>query len=84
MRTTKSQVTFQAPFTLNKNVGELPGGTYDIEVDEEPILVAERTAYRRISTLLVVRGVGKTRTLQIDPKHLEAALHKDAGGTLGS
>jgi hypothetical protein len=79
MRTTKSTVVFHAPFTLNGSVGELPAGTYDIEVDEEAILGTERTAYRRVATLLFVQGGGTTRTLAIDPKQLEAALQKDAG-----
>lgn len=37
MRTTKSKVTFHAPFTLNKDAGELPAGVYEVEVDEEEI-----------------------------------------------
>ena len=77
MRTTKSTVTFNAPFTLNDSVGELPPGTYDLEVDEEEILGSERVAYRRVETLLFVRCRGTTRTLTIDPKHLEAALQRD-------
>lgn len=77
MRTTKSTVTFQAPFTLNKNVGELPAGAYDIEVDEEPIVLANRIAYRRVATMLIVRGPGTSRTVQISPEHLEAALERD-------
>lgn len=77
MRTTKSTVTFGAPFTVNGDVGELPAGTYDIEVDEEPIGGVESTAYRRVATLLLVRGVGSTRSVQVDPKDLEAALQAD-------
>jgi len=78
MRTTKSRVTFDAPFTLSDSVGELPAGTYHIEVDEEEILGSERAAYRRVTTLLFVQCRGTTRTLTIDPKHLEAALQRDA------
>lgn len=78
MRTGKSVVTFRAPFTPGEIIGELPAGTYQIEVDEEEIFGIERTAYRRIATLLFVQCGGTTRSLTIDPKHLEAALQRDA------
>jgi hypothetical protein len=78
VRTIKSTVTFHRPFSLS-NVGELPAGTYDLEVDEEEILGVEKIAYRRVATLLFVRTAGSTRTLAIDPNQLEAALQKDAG-----
>ena len=78
MRTSKSSVTFCAPFTLNEVIGELPAGTYDIEVDEEEILGANRTAYRRIATHLFTQSRGATRTLTVEPKHLQAALQRDA------
>lgn len=78
MRTIKSTVTFNRPFSLNDSIGELPAGTYDIEVDEEEILGAQRAAYRRVATLLFVQTPGTTRTLAIDHNQLEAALQKDA------
>ena len=34
MRTRKSTVTFQSAFLLNRDVGELPAGRYDIEIDQ--------------------------------------------------
>ena len=77
-RTTASTITFQAPFTLNENVGQLPAGTYEIEVDEEAIALGERPAFRRVATLLIVREPGSTRTLQIDSKQLDVALERDA------
>ena len=78
MRTSKSMVTFRAPFTINDLIGELPAGTYDIEVDEEEFPGSERSAYWRATTLLIAQSRGTTRTLTVDPKHLEAALQKDA------
>jgi hypothetical protein len=81
MRTTQSEVTFRAPFTLNPMVGELPAGTYGIETDEEEISVGERTIYRRVATLLLLRGRGTTRTVKVDQKQLEAAIQADAGLT---
>jgi len=78
VRTIKSTVTFNRPFSLNDSLGELPAGTYDIEVDEEEIPGIERTPYHRVATLLFVRTPGTTRTLAIDQNQLEAALQKDA------
>ena len=67
MRPTRSTVTFHAPFTLNPVVGELPAGTYDIEVDEEDTIVGQRAVYCRVATLLLVHGRGTTRTVKVDP-----------------
>lgn len=78
MRTIKSQVTFGAPFSLNSSVGELPAGTYDIEVDEEEVEAGQQTAYVRTKTLMIIETAASTRTLTVDPKQLEAALHRDA------
>jgi hypothetical protein len=78
MRTSKSTVTFQCPFVLNGDVGELPAGSYDVEIDEEEILAADRTGYRRIATYFYVSGRGSTRMLTIDPTELDAALERDA------
>jgi hypothetical protein len=78
MRTTNSRVTFRAPFTLNKDIGELPAGTYDIEVDEEEMRFTEHTAYRRAAIYFCVEGQGSTRTLVIPPSDLDAAVKRDA------
>ena len=77
MRTTKSTVTFQSPFMLNGDAGELPAGSYDIEIDEEELLAADRAGYRRIAAYFYVNGRGSTRTLVIDPAELDAALERD-------
>ena len=79
MRTTKRTVTFKSPFTVNNSAGELPAGTYDIEVDEEEIAGVELTAYRRVGTLLFVQQAGSTRSVTIEPQQLDAALQRDAG-----
>ena len=84
MRTTRSTVTFHDPFVLNRDVGELPAGTYDIEVDEEEIPILERTAYRRTAIYFYVESQGSTRTLLIDPADLDAALSRDSERRAGS
>jgi hypothetical protein len=55
MRTRKSTVTFQSAFLLNRDVGELPAGSYDIEIDEEEVGTMERSAYRRTAVYLLSR-----------------------------
>lgn len=77
MRTRKSIATFQHPFKLNAAVGELPPGSYEIEIDEEEIQATDRTAYRRVAIYLYVRSSGSTRTIVVEPADLESALERD-------
>jgi hypothetical protein len=83
MRTTKSTVTFYDSFVLNRDVEELPAGSYEIETDEEEILTTERSAFRRTAVYFYVENQGSTRTLMIDPADLESALSRDAGKRAG-
>ena len=55
MRTRKSIVTFQRPFALTGDGGELPPGSYDIEIDEEEIQASDRTGYRRVAIYFYVK-----------------------------
>jgi hypothetical protein len=80
MRTTRSEVTFERPFVLNMDVGELPAGTYQIDTDEEEILVSDRTAYRRTALYFYVSNGPSTRMLVIDPHDLDSALGRDSQG----
>jgi hypothetical protein len=77
MRTQPSTVTFQRPFTLNRGVGELPPGTYDIEIDEEEIQATDRTAYRRVAIYFYVQNSASTRTITVSPADLESATKRD-------
>jgi hypothetical protein len=77
MRTRNSTVTFRHPFTLNREVGELSPGSYDIEIDEEEIQATDRTASRRIAIYLYVRNSASTRTIIVNPTDLESALKRD-------
>lgn len=79
MRTTKSRVKFQGPFILNKEVGELPAGSYDIEIDEEEMLTPEWSGHRRTAIYFYVQDHRSTRMLVIDPIDLDSALERDAG-----
>lgn len=76
-RTTSSSVVFSHPFTLKGVEGCQPAGTYDVDTEEEVIETLNRTVYRRVATLLIIRGIGITRTVTIDPADLLAALERD-------
>jgi hypothetical protein len=77
MRTRKSTVSFQCPFTLNRDVGELPPGSYDIEIDEEEIQLTDRTAYRRVAIYFYVQNSASTRTVVVSPTDLDSAMERD-------
>ncbi len=77
MRTTKTKVTFRDSFVLNRDVGEMPAGSYNIEIDEEEILTSGRTGYRRTAIYLFVEKDGSTRMLSIEPADFESALNRE-------
>ena len=78
MRTTKTKVTFRDSFILNRNVGELRGGSYNIEIDEEEIVTSGRTGYRRTAIYFFVEKSKSTRMLSIEPADFGSALRRDA------
>jgi hypothetical protein len=77
MRSTASSVTFAHPFALKGVAGQQAAGTYEVETEEEIIETLHRTVYVRVATLLIIRSVGMTRTVTVDPHDLEAALARD-------
>jgi hypothetical protein len=83
MRTTRSTVSFQRPFTLNRDVGELPPGSYEIEIDEDELHATDRTAFRRVAIYFYVQSSASTRTIVVNPMDLEAALVRDRNPELG-
>lgn len=82
IRTTRTQVTFAAPFRLKEIAEQLPPGTYDIDTDEEAHEGNERTVYVRVATVIHVRGPYGSRMVTIDPLGLDAAL--GSGPTTGT
>jgi len=77
MRTRKSTVTFRHPFTLSPDIGELPAGSYDVEIDEDEIQASDRTAYRRVAINIYVETTRSTRTIVVNPADLQSALERD-------
>ena len=78
VRTTRETVSFESSFILNRDVGELPAGSYDIEIDEEEIPTQDRGASRRTAIYFYVKRPGSTRTFVIHPGELDSALKRDA------
>ena len=80
MLTRQSTVAFNRPFTLNRQAGELPGGSYDIEIDEEEIQTPDRTAYRQVAIYFHVHNGASTRMIVITPAELELACAETGRG----
>ena len=77
MRTVRTSVTFQRPFILRGDVGELPPGAYEVEVDEEEIHLADRTMYRREAVYLYVQSGASTRMIAVSPSDFDLAVERD-------
>lgn len=77
MRTTLSTIVFQRPFTLNKDIGELPAGSYALEIDEDEIETSERTVRVRVAAHLFVRNGRSVRMVVVNFDELTNALAAD-------
>ena len=77
IHTTRTQVTFAAPFRLKEIAEQLPPGTYDIDTDEEVHEGNGRSVYVRVATVIHVRGHHRSRMVTIDPVGLDAAIQSD-------
>lgn len=80
-RTTSKTVTFDHSFFLVGLNEELPAGTYTVETDEDLLEGLSFTAYRRSLTVIHLpqsaRHPGRTRSLEVSPEGLDAALERD-------
>ena len=83
-RTTRKTVTFRHPFVLSDVDGTQPPGTYEVNTDEEAIDSMSILAYRRVATFIQVHRNGDSQVFPIDPVELDAALMRDAAGTVVS
>lgn len=81
-RSTIAEVTFTRRFRLPEMDRDYPPGTYQIEVDEEPLDVVSTIAYRRTGTRIRLSRAGATELLTINAGNLRAALTEDAEGNL--
>ena len=76
-RYTSRPVTFTRPFTLGTAPEIYPPGTYVVESKELPLEAGGRTAYVRVSTVLVIRTAAKTISREVQPSEVDEALLKD-------
>src|SRR3546814_3264075 len=77
VRSTRSSVTFAAPFRLPGFDAPLPAGSYAVDTEEEAIEGNVRTVFHRIATTLVVETTGRVEHRAVDPNDLETALRPD-------
>lgn len=78
LRTTRSCVTFSAPFRVRALDAVLPAGTYDVATEEEGIEGNVRTVYVRVATLLSVRTGNLMQTVTVDPADLAQGVWRPA------
>lgn len=78
MRTTRTTIAFAHPVRFQGIDETFPAGVYELETDEEASEVGDRTLYRRIRTLLIVKTPGQVRTVEVKPSELDLALSRDA------
>jgi hypothetical protein len=77
IRTTRTTISFKAPFRLACFDGDQPAGDYQLETDEELIEGVSRLAYRRVGAFLhIPRGSG-IAVYSVNTQELETALAKD-------
>lgn len=82
IRTTKTTITFRAPFLLDGMETPQACGTYNVETDEELIEGLSFPVYKRVGMRLLLsrdpQRPGTIEELVIDPAALAVALAKDA------
>lgn len=82
MRTSQKTVTFRRPFSLSGLDEMQPAGTYTVETNEELLEAMSFPAWRRTTTVILLRpqggAAGLGQDLEIDPAELEAVADADA------
>jgi hypothetical protein len=81
MRTVTKTVTFHRPFHLKGIDRVLPSADYRVMTDEELIGGLSFSAYRRVSTRILVPAESgcAVEMVDIDPSDLQAAMDRDVG-----
>lgn len=82
LRTSRRHVSFRSPFSLNGIDGVHPAGIYAVDTDEELLEPMSFTAYRRVSTSIIIplpgSGGGSYQRFEVDPAEIDAAELRDA------
>jgi hypothetical protein len=86
IKTTRTTVSFNSPFTLQNLEGVQPAGEYAVFTDDELIEGLSRTAYRRVATLFQTPAISasqrQVQSFSISQTELDAALMKDRHQTI--
>src|SRR5512146_2683503 len=86
-RTTRKNVTFNRPFSLEGVGRTLPAGNYEVVTEEEMIEGLSFPVYRRVATTMLVPSqsyLGSFEMLTVDPRSLAAAKDRDAAAAPGT
>ena len=82
IRSRREAITFKHPFRIRGIDRLLPAGTYEVITDEESIEGLSFAAFRRIATMIMVRGATSASTremISIGSVDLADAQRIDAG-----
>ena len=86
IKTTRTTVSFNSPFTLQNLEGVQPAGEYVVFTDDELIEGLSWTAYRRVATLFQTPAISasqrQVQSFSISQTELDAALMKDRHQTI--
>lgn len=77
LRTTRSTITFIAPFSLRGVRLPQAAGTYHVDMDDEIIEGKDQAEYRPVATRLYLRVGGSIRIRAVDRQDLQAACERD-------
>ena len=82
VRTSRESVTLRRPFSLSGAEHLQPAGTYTVETSEELLDTPSVPAWRRTSTVVLLRpqggATGPSQDLEVDPAELKAVMDADA------
>jgi hypothetical protein len=77
MRTSQTTVTFRHSFVLDGCESEWPPGSYVVETEEEPLDTLLHAAWKRTSTVMLLKKHGRIEYWPIKPDDLRDALLRD-------
>lgn len=81
-RRTRRTITFKHPFILDGFDRPQPAGAYTVETEEEVLGTMTFSAYRHMSTTIVLRQPGCREHFPVDPQELDEALARDGAPLL--
>jgi len=77
IRTTGKLITFRNPFTLSALDKVYPPGTYQLQIEEQPLDTISFVGWRQTGCLLGLFRDGAMEYISVDPRELREALVRD-------